>query len=476
MTTPATPTTPTTPAAWRQRVLALAVPIILSNITVPLVGIVDTAVMGRMPSPVYLSATAIGAILFDTIFWVFGFLRMGTSGLVAQSLGANDAETLRRTTVRALLVGLCLGIVIVLLSKPLLAMGLWAMHGSAELHALTGDYFTIRVLAAPATLMSYAILGSLIGQQRMRSVFTLQLLLNCLNIFLNIVFFTYTDWHIKGVALATLIAEYVTLIVGLYLLRSNFVKHADNHTAPHANTQGTQQPPKLAVNSGARQALIPHWLFERRALTDFFRISGDLFVRTLCLTVAFYWLTAIGARQGEIVLAANAVLIQLLHFMAHALDGFANAAEALTGHAYGKRDRQALVNAIKAATFWASLMAIVFTLGYYLLGGTLIDLITTQPVVQQNARDWLAWIIVAPLIGVWSFLLDGIFVGTTHTREMRNGMLLSLLAFVIATLVLLPAFGNHGLWMSYHILMIFRAVTLGYWYPGILQAITHRAN
>ncbi len=438
---------PTTKAGWRKRVLWLAIPIILSNITVPLTGIVDTAVMGRMASPAYLSATAIAATLFSTIYWVFGFLRMGTSGLVAQSLGADQHERAQRSALRSLGLSISLGLLVLLFAPLLFTMGMLSMDVDEQVRDLTSQYFNVRVFSAPATLLLYSIIGTLVGQQRMRQVFALQLILNVTNVVLTIAFFQFTDWDIVGVALATLISEYVAALCGLAMLWQTL---------------------------GIRKHLIDNqsiaWLWERTKLLEFFRISSDLFIRTMCLTIAFYWLMAMSAKLGVIVLAVNAVLIQMLHLMAHALDGFAHAAETLTGHAYGKRDQVALSSAVRAASFWGFLFALLFTVVYALFGGTIFDLMTTQIDVQNAARTWLWWIVLTPLIGVWSFLLDGIFIGTTHTREMRNGMIVSLTVFICTSAVLVPLLNNHGVWISYYVLMVARAVTLGLWYPRILRS------
>ncbi len=453
--------TPNTPAAWRSRVLYLSVPIMLSNVTVPLVGIVDTAVMGRMASPAYLSATAMGAVIFSSLYWAFGFLQMGTSGLVSRAIGENQLEQAKRTVIRALTLAALLGALLILAKSQLLVMGLWAMQGSSAVHTLTADYFSIRILSAPGTLMLYAILGALIGQQSMRTVFALQLILNLLNIALNILFFNVTEWNIKGIAIATVISEYTTMAVGLTILRSRSL-----------NSEASS---RLVKNSGLWWKIVPQWLLNRDKLKELFNISGNLFVRTLCLTGAYYWLVVMSSRQGDVLLAANAILIQMLHFMAYGLDGFAMAAETLTGHAYGRRNRAALVNAVTAVTQLAALLALAFTLVYTFAGEALIDLMTTQSVVQQLAREWLLWITFAPLVGVWSFLLDGIFIGTTHTQEMRNAMLISVSIFIAATLILVPIWQNTGLWLAYYILLIARTLTLSYYYPRILSATNHRA-
>jgi len=437
--------TPSTTAQWRSRVLWLAIPIILSNITVSLVGIVDTAVMGRMPSPAYMSATAIAATLFSSFYWVFGFLRLGTSGLVAQSLGANESIRAQRNGIRSIVLAVGFGSVLLLGAPWLFHLGMWSMDVNQEVHELAHRYFYIRVYSAPATLVLYSVIGILVGQQRMRGVLLLQLILNISNVVLTLAFFKLTDWDISGVATATVISEYLAMICGLAML-----------------WQSLQVKQHLLHKSSL------DWLWERSKLVEFFHIGGNLFIRTLCLTAAFYWLMVMSAKLGVVVLAVNAVLIQMLHFMAHALDGFSHAAETLVGHAYGKRDRVALSNAVRAATFWAVIFALMFTVVYASLGGVIFDTMTTQIEVKNAARTWVWWIVLSPLIGVWSFLLDGIFTGTTHTREMRNGMIISLTLFICASVTLVPLMNNHGLWLSYYILMLARAATLGYWYKRIL--------
>ena len=429
-----------------RRVLALALPIILSNVTVPLVGIADTAVTGRMGSPAHLSAVAVGSILFGSIYWAFGFLRMGTGGIVAQAFGAGDAPAVRRAGWRAIVCALAIGALILLLQTPLLWLGLWAMR-SEGWGPLAETYFRIRVLSAPATLATYALLGLLIGTQRMRAVLALQLTLNLVNVALNVALFVATDLGVAGIALATLASEWLAFGLGLWLLRDLLL------------------PPP-----GARRPRFPPWLLERAPLARFFRVSRDLFIRTSCLTFAFYWLTVMGSRQGVAVLAANAVLLQMLHLMSYSLDGFAHAAETLTGFAIGRRDPDALGRAVRASIALALPFAAAFALAFALAGGTFIDLMTTESEVRALARAWLPWIALAPLVGVWSFLLDGIFVGATHTREMRDGMLISLALFVPASVLLTARFGNHGLWMAYHVLLIARAATLARRYPRVLDA------
>ncbi len=433
------------PKQWRRHVLTLAVPVMISNSTVPLVGIVDTAVMGRMGSPEWVAATAVGAVIFSSIYWVFGFLRMATGGLVAQAYGANSHVSIGRICVRALLLGCVFSLALLLLQVPLLSIGLAAMQDNAQWQELTARYFHVRIFSAPATLLNYAILGTLIGLQKMRWVLGLQLLLNLLNVALNIAFFRFTDMNISGVALATVISEYITLFAGLYLLR---------HLIKAAIIEGN----------------IGQWLFSRDDLLRYFRISRDLFIRTLCLTFAFYWMTVLSSRQGVVILAANTVLLHMVHFASYCMDGFSDACEALTGFAVGRRNKALLQRAIRAAVVLGAIAAIVFAAVFSLSGPSIIALLTTDQATREAAAIWLPWVVAAPLVGIWSFLLDGVFIGATQTASMRNSMLISLGLFLVAAAVAVPALGNSGVWVAYFVLLVARSVTLGFAWPKIESA------
>lgn len=432
-------------AQSRRTVLRLAIPVMLSNATVPLVGIVDTAVMSRMGSPEWMAATAVGAVIFSSIFWVFGFLRMATGGLVAQAFGADNLASSSKITIRALALALLLGVVLILLQVPLLHMALFAMDEGNGWQALTADYFHVRIFAAPATLCLYAILGSIIGLQKMKAVLGLQLLLNLLNIVLTITLFSLTDMGIKGVALATVISEYITLFAGCYILRDQII-------------------------TAFKDSELRTWITDKKALKHYFTISGDLFVRTLCLTFAFYWMTVLSARQGVVILAANTVLFNLVHFASYVMDGYAHAVESLTGFAIGKRDPDMLKRSVSASTLLGAVTAGAFCVFFWLLGVPIIELLVAEESARKIAIDWLPWVIVAPLVGIWSFLLDGIFIGATETKSMRNSMLISLACFMVCASILVPALGNQGIWISYFVLLIARTLTLWLRWPLIINA------
>lgn len=429
-------------AQWRKYLLKLSLPVMLSNGMVPIVGIVDTAVMGRMGSPEWVAATAVGALLFSSIYWLFGFLRMGTGGLVAQAFGADDLIDAGRISSRALAIAGMLGILLIVLQGPILSIGLAALTDTENWKALTAVYFSIRIHAAPATLMLYVIMGTLIGLQLMRQVLMLQFLLNVLNIILTIGFFSLTDLAIAGVAWATLISEYITLIYGLYLLR-----HVLRKALSHKPVTG--------------------WLLDSTECIKYFRISGNLFIRTLCLILAVYWMTVLASRIGVATLAVNTVLLHLVNLAAYCLDGYAHAIETLTGFSVGKRSPALFNRAVRTAIELAAATALLFSLAFWLFGDALVALMTTDEVIRDLAVQWLPWVILLPLTGVWSFLLDGIFIGATQTANMRDSMIVSLLVFGVASIVLVPVLGNHGIWLSYHVMFVSRALTLARYWPSL---------
>lgn len=434
----------------RTRILQLALPIMVANITVPLVGLVDTIIMGRMPDASHLAATAIGATIFSTIFWLFGFLRMGTGGLVAQALGRqtvrSDEDAPRTIFYRAVLVALICAVALLMVQRPLFNLCMLAFGTDPAVHTLAADYYQIRIWSAPATLVLYAISGALIGLQRMKAMLFNQLILNGVNIILNLTFFHWLGWGIKGVALASLLSDYVAVVTGLLLLKSGI-------------------PMRLAILKHPQ-------VLDRKQLLAVVKINMDLLIRTLCLSLAFYWLTAAGAHLGTVVLAANAVLLQLIHMMSHGLDGFSHAVETLAGYAYGKRDPQLFRNSIRYGTEWGILMAAGISVFYLCHGAELVALITTQPQTREAAGPYLLWVALTPLISLWSFILDGVYIGVTHTRDMRNAMLQSLVIFMLGSIVLILGYGNHGLWASYYLLMITRGLTLTRTLPRIQAAFS----
>ena len=415
----------------------------LSNVSVPLVGIVDTAVVGHLPNATFIGAVALGAVVFSFLYWGFGFLRMGTTGLVAQDMGARDFDELRATLTRSLILALILGLAILALRNPAGELAFWALDGSAMVEGFAKQYYRVRVFAAPATLVNYVILGFAIGVQNTRAALALMLLLNITNVLLDLLFVIGFGWGVEGVAAASVISEYTAALFGLLLMR------------------------QMLSRLGGRWQ--PYRLFDRHRLKTLLGVNLNIFVRTLCLLFAFFHFTSTGAKLGDIILAANAVLMHLYTFMAYSLDGFAHAVEALAGSAYGARNRWAFVSAVRASTACAFLVSIVYCVVYAGFGSSIVALITGIAEVRTTAGEYLPWLVVAPVVSVWSFQLDGIFVGTTRAVAMRNAMLLSLAVFLAAVWLLLPLWGNHGLWAALIVLMGTRAITLGIWFPGIVR-------
>lgn len=417
-------------------VWALAGPMIVSNVSVPLLGMVDTAVVGHLPDPRYIGAVAVGGVIFSFLYWGFGFLRMGTTGLTAQALGGGDLDEVRAVLLRALLLALALALTLLALQRPLRWLALTLMASSPDVATHATAYFDARVWSAPAALVNYVLIGWLLGMQNARAPLLMMLCINITNIVLDLWFVLGLQLAVVGVAWASVLAEYLGALLGVWLLR---------------RTLAGARP----ANWSWRTVVSPPAL--RRLLT----VNRDIFIRTALLLFGFAFFTAQAARQGDTMLAANAVLLTLQSFMAYALDGFAHAAEALTGRAVGQRDRRALRDALRTATIWSLGLACAFAAVYGLAGNLIVAVITDLPDVRAAAARYLPWMVLSPLVSVWSFLLDGVFIGATRTRTLRNAMLVSVLAVYLPAWWLAQPLGNHGLWLAFTLFMAARGVTLG---------------
>ncbi len=426
-------------------VWALAGPIIISNLSIPLVGAVDTAVVGHLPEPQAIGAVALGALIFSFLFWGFGFLKMGTTGFIAQAYGANNQQLLSDTLSRVILLALAFGSLTILLSYPLIQFALYLLDSSEVVENLASDYAFIRIWSAPATLCTYVFIGVFIGMHNTRQVLWLLLVLNCSNILLDLVFVMGFNMGVEGVALATLIAEYLAAMCGFYLLR---------------------HPIKKALAQFSWKKIL-----ERNAIMVLMKANSDIFIRTLCLVFSLSYFTAQSAKMGEVVLAANAILLHFQSIMAYGLDGFAHAAEALTGSAYGAKKRDAFKRAVKLTSFWAFIIAIFISLLYFLLGDYILSFFTSIDDVLSSAKTYLPWMIIAPIVSIWSFQLDGIFIGASYTKEMRNAMIVSMVIYLALLQVLIPQWGNHGLFLGLSLFMVIRAITLGLYYPRIIRGM-----
>ena len=429
------------------KVFHLAWPVVLSNITTPLLGIVDTAVVGRLPGPEYIGAVAIGALVFSYVFWSFGFLRMGTTGFAAQAVGERDGKEVSAVLIRALLIAAVFGAAVILLQWPIWLISESLLGASQRVEGLAAEYYGIRIFSAPATLANYALLGWLIGLQKPRLALVLQIWLNGVNIVLDILFVLGFGWGVAGVAAATLIGEWSTVALGLVLAFR--VIRAEGYAFPD--------------QAG---------LFRLAAFKRLMSANLDIFLRSFALISVFAYITNAGARFGDLTLAANAVLMSMVHLIAYGLDGFAFAVEALVGTALGQRNLRELRQAVVASTVWALIVAMFYVLAFWLGGTLIIQLMTDQVDVQQAAARFLPWVAISPLLSVWCFQLDGIFIGATQTRDMRNAMLPVMVIAILAVEVLSREFGNHGLWAALLLFFVLRAGSLVVLYPRIERRAT----
>ncbi|SAL71314.1 multidrug transporter MatE [Caballeronia peredens] len=429
------------PVHWHKRVLKLAFPIVLANLTQPILGAVDTAVAGHLDGPQYLGGVALGGLVFSFVFWGFGFLRMGTTGLVAQAFGARDDDALRASVLRALLLAVSIGAAVLALQMPVIRLALAALGGSAAVQDTASAYCHARIWAAPFALGNYVVLGYLLGCQRVRLALVTQIFINLVNIVAVLLFVYRFDWGVAGIGAATAFADFCGFALGLAIL-------------------WRLRPRGLAP-------LAPGALFDTRALKRLVAINRDIFIRTICLLGSYAWFAHLGARQGDAILAANAVLLNFQTFMSFGLDGFAHAAEALVGAAAGARDRHAFRQAVKVTMLWSAIGAAGFSVVFWIGGEWIIGKLTDQAVVHAAAARYLPWASILPLASVAGFMLDGVFIGATRTHELMKAMAVSLAVFLLAAWTLAGSLGNHGLWLALTIFMVARGITLAVQVPAI---------
>jgi multidrug resistance protein, MATE family len=422
-------------------VLKIAVPIMLSNVTEPMIGVVNTAVVGQLPNPALIGGVAVGGMIFAFLFWGFGFLRLSTSGLSAQATGAGDNTSLGVIIGRSLLIGLGVGAVLLAISPWLGPLAIKLMGGSIEVQSAAMEYFSWRIFSAPAALANFAILGWLIGQSRATTAFIVQIVLNLTNMAASMLLVLHYNWQIAGVGCAALVAEYVGLAVGLVFVIYRFTEL------------------KQRINWPA--------LFNAEAFRTLIATNTDIMIRTLCLLFAFSWFIARGARNGDTVIAANAVLMNFFEVAAYSLDGFAYAAEAMVGQSIGARDQARYSKSIKLSGQWAMAYGALASLVIWFAGPQLIDMMTVNEAVRETARHYLLLAAATPLLGAACFLYDGIFTGALATREMRNMMIVSLAIYLASSFVLEHYFANAGLWIALNIFLAVRSVSFASRLPAI---------
>jgi len=437
MHAPAAPSKVTT-----ARVFAIAGPAMVANLTTPLIGIVSTTAVGRLGDAALLGGVAMASVIFDCMFWLFAFLRMSTVAFTAQSIGAGEADELRALLARALVVAGLIGAALILLQLPLAAILLTAMGGSASATAAAKTYFAIRIWSAPLALGNYVVLGWLIGQARAALALSVQVAINLVNMGVTVLLVLVLGAGIAGAAIAAVTAEAAGLLFGVLIARRLL--------------RG-----RLTVSRAT--------LFDRAKLMRMLAVNRDIMIRTAALIAAFLFFTAQGARSGDVTLAANAVLNNFLLVSAFFLDGLANAAEQLCGQAFGARDKTAFSGATRLVVLWGLAFALAVAVVFALFGPHLIDIMTASVDVRSMARNFLVFVVVSPLLAVFAFAFDGVYIGATWARDMRNLMVASLGIFLAAWLAL-RSFGNAGLWAALLVHYAARGGLEAARYPALLRS------
>ena len=430
-----------------RQVFAIAGPAMIANLTTPLIGVVSTTAIGRLDDAALLGGVAMASVIFDCLFWLFSFLRMSTLAFTAQSLGAGETEELTAILMRGFIVAGLIGTALIALQLPLGAALFSLMGGSDGVTRAAKTYFAIRIWSSPLALANYVILGWLVGQARATWALMLQIVINLINMAATILLVLVYDTGIAGAAIAALLAEATGLVLGLLVCRRFAM---DGFAVPRAR------------------------LFDSAKLMRMLAVNGDIMVRTAALITVFLFFTAKGARAGDVTLAANSVLNNFLLVSAFFLDGLANAAQQLCGRTFGARDSRGFADSTRLVLSWGIGFALMVAVLFALFGPTLIDVMTTSPDVRRSAREFLIFIVLAPLPGVFAFGFDGIYVGATWAREMRNLMLSSLLTFLVVWWAL-QSFGNAGLWMALLAFYVARGGLQGARYPALFKAMFSKA-
>lgn len=425
-------------AVTHRSVFAIAVPMTLAYISTPLVGLADTWTIGQLGDAALIGAIAVGGIIFSVLFATMNFLRSGTTGLVAQAFGAGREREEVAILFRALLLAVIIGVAAIMLQTPVLQASLWFIGGTERVQDAVLVYFSVRILAAPLTLANYAILGYFLGRGEAMTGLALQTVLNLTNIALNIWFVLVLDWGVAGVAFASVLGELAAAIVGAAIIGWRLRK------APR---------PSLAE------------VLNRAELIRMMAVNRDIMIRSFALLFALATFTRLSAQQGETVLAANAILEKYFLLAGYFLDGMATAAEQLAGRAVGARRRKPFARTVRLAGFWSAILALTATLFFFAAGSPIINAMTPAEDVREVAHAFLIFAALTPVAGAGAFLMDGVYIGATWTRDMRTMMLASLALFLVAAYTLTPAFGNTGLWISFLVFLGLRGISLGLMLP-----------
>lgn len=426
-----------------RQILQIALPSIVSNITVPLLGLIDVAIVGHLGSPAYIGAIAVGGMLFNIIYWIFGFLRMGTSGMTSQAYGKRDLPEIVRLLMRSVGIGLAVALCLILLQVPIRQTAFLIIHPTAEVREMATLYFHICIWGAPAMLGLYGLSGWFIGMQNSRIPMYIAITQNIVNIIASLSFVCFFKMKVEGVAFGTLIAQYAGFIMGLVLWMSRYGK--------------------------LKKYILWKGVLQKEAMMRFFQVNRDIFLRTLCLITVTLFFTSAGASQGEIILAVNTLLMQLFTLFSYVMDGFAYAGEALSGRYIGARNLKAFTNTTRHLFIWSGWLAAFFTLVYALGGNAFLGLLTDNKDVVSAAGTYFYWALAIPVAGIAAFIWDGIFIGATATRGMLASMAIAAISFFVVYYGLRPVLGNHALWLAFLVYLAMRGVVQTLLSPKIIK-------
>lgn len=429
-----------------KRILAIAIPSIISNITVPLLGLIDVTIVGHLGSPAYIGAIAVGGMLFNIIYWIFGFLRMGTSGMTSQAYGQRNRNEVAQLLLRSVGVGLLIALCLLLLQSPIQKLAFTFIKTTPEIEKLATLYFRICIWGAPATLGLYGFAGWFIGMQNSRFPMYIAITQNIVNIAASLSFVFLLNMKVEGVALGTLIAQYAGFLMAVWLW--------------------------MRYYKPLRKQITLKGIWRKQAMVRFFSVNRDIFFRTLCLVIVTMYFTSAGAAQGEIVLAVNTLLMQLFTLFSYIMDGFAYAGEALAGKYIGARNRTALHQTVRQLFGWGIGLSIAFTLLNAIGGKSFLGLLTNETAVIGEAGNYFYWVLAIPLAGFSAFLWDGIFIGATATRQMLMAMLIASVSFFVTYYSFHNLMGNHALWLAFLVYLFLRGVVQAVLSKKILNGST----
>lgn len=429
-----------------KEILKLSFPIILANASAPLLGLADTAAIGNTAGAAELGAIALASLIFSFVYWGFSFLRMATTGFVAQAVGANDKKLVHEVVYRSLAIGFAIGLLLILGQQLIGETAIRFMSAGDEMKGLIRSYFYTRIWGAPATLTTYALLGALVGMGLTKRLLYVQLLLNGLNIALNILFVVVFNWSVKGIALGTALAEWAAFIYALWLIFKSLDINWREFIASRKE------------------------IFNKSEIVKSFKVNADIMIRTLALLSGFAWFADQGAKFGDDILAANHLLLQFVSLSAFFLDGYAHVVEMTAGQAYGKRNKTLFLQQVKDATVLAGLTAVVLAFLLFIGVKWTVPLLTQVKAVQEIAINFMPYASIYILLSFVAFLMDGAFIGLTRSKEMRNGTIIALIVFIASGTFLTVQYGNAGLWIAFILYVVVRGLALGLYFPRLVKS------